>query len=76
MVAMATSISCRVSAISALHLLADHSNPSVTNCLVAIVHTQPVIAILVPKLVAVATTVRHSITAVSLSDSLTPKSHA
>jgi len=30
--------------------------PSITNCLVAIVHTKPVIAILVPKLVAMATT--------------------
>jgi len=28
----------------------DHSNPSVTTCLVAVVHTKPVIAILVPKL--------------------------
>jgi len=38
-------------------------NPSITNCLVAIVHTKPVIAILVPKLVAMATTLRHSISA-------------
>jgi len=35
-------------------LSADHLNPSITNCLVAIVHTKPVTAILLPKLVAMA----------------------
>ena len=38
-------------------------SPSITNCLVAIVHTKPVIAILVPKLVAMAMTLRHLISA-------------
>jgi len=35
-----------------------------TNRLVAIVHTKPVIAILGPKLVAMAMTLRHSISAI------------
>jgi len=34
---------------------------------------KPVIAILVVKLVAMATTLRHSISAMSSSDTLTPK---
>jgi len=34
------------------------------------------IAILVPKLVAMATTLRHSISAMSSSDNLTPKTHS
>ena len=55
MVAMTTSISCRVSEISAF-CWPTAQTASMTNCLVAIVHTKPVIAILVPKLVAMATT--------------------
>ena len=47
--------------------------PFVTNWLVAIVHTTPVNSNLVPKLVAMATTLRHLISAMSSSDSLTPK---
>jgi len=50
-------------------------NPPITNCVVAIVLTKPVIAILVPKLVAMATTLRHLISAMSSSVSLTPKTH-
>jgi len=52
MVAIATSLRCRVSAISAFCLLTITQTPSISNYLVAIVHT---IAILVPKLVAMAT---------------------
>ena len=48
---------------------------SVTICLVAIVLTKPVIAILVPKLVAMPTTLRHWISAMSSSDSLTQRTH-
>jgi len=48
---------------------------SVTNCLVVNIHTKPVNANLVPKLVAMATTLRHSISAISSLDSLTPKTH-
>jgi len=71
-VATAMSLSCTVSAISAF-CWPTTQTPSITNCLVAIIHTKPVIAILVPKLVAMATTHRHSISAMSSSDSLTPK---
>jgi len=42
---------------------------------VAIVHTKPVIAILVPKLVAMATFLRPSISGMSSLDSLTPKTY-
>ena len=45
--------------------------PSITNCLIAILLTKPVIAILVPKLVAMATTLRQSISTIFSSDSLT-----
>jgi len=45
--------------------------PSITNCLVAIV--KPAIAILVPKLVAMATTLRHSFLTIFSSNSLTRK---
>jgi len=44
-------------------------------CLVAVVHTKPLIASLVPKLVAMATSLRISISDMSSSDSLTPKTH-
>ena len=74
MVAMATSLRRKVSAIYRF-CRPTTQTPSITNCLVAIVHTKPVIAILVPKLVAVATTRRHSISALSSSDSLTLKTH-
>jgi len=57
MVAMATSLRCRVSAISAF-CRPPLKLPSTTNCIVAIVHTKPVIAILVPKLVAMAKTLK------------------
>ena len=40
---------------------ADHSHPSITNCLVAIVLTKPVIVILVPKLVVMATSLGASV---------------
>ena len=73
-VAMATSLSCRVSAISAF-CWPTTQTPSITNCIDAIVHTKPVIAILVSKLVAVATTLRHTISDISSSDSLTPTTH-
>ena len=49
--------------------------PSITNRLVAVVHTKPVIAILVPKLVAMATSFRPSMSGMSSLDSLTPKTH-
>jgi len=45
--------SCRVLAISAFRWPTTQI-PSITNCLVTIIHTKPVIAILVPKLVAMA----------------------
>jgi len=51
-----------------LHIVGRPLNPPptpITNCLFAIVHTKPVIAILVPKLVAMATTLRHCISAMS-----------
>jgi len=47
--------------------------PSITNCLVAIILTKPVIVILVPTLVAMAMTLRHSISAMCSSDSFTRK---
>ena len=61
---MATSLSCRVSAISAF-CRPTIQTPSITNRLVAIVHTKPVISILVPKLVAVATSPMCKISAIS-----------
>ena len=60
MIAMATSPMCKVSAISAF-CRPTTQTPSTTNRIVAIVLTKPVIAILVPKLVAMAITLRHSI---------------
>ena len=58
-VAMATSLRCRVSVISAFCWLTTQI-PCITNCLVAIVHTKLVIANCVPKLVAMATSLRTS----------------
>ena len=49
--------------------------PSITNRLLAIVHTKPIIALLAPKLVAMATSLRPSISAMSSLDSLTPKTY-
>jgi len=59
MVAMATSPMCKVSAKSAF-CQPTTQTPSITNFLVAIVLTKPVIAILVPKLVAMATSLSIS----------------
>jgi len=69
-VAMAMSVSFNV---LSMHFVGRPLKP--TSSLVAIVHTKPVIAILVPKLVAVTTTLRHPISAMSSLDSLTPKTH-
>jgi len=74
MVVMATSLSCRVSGLSAFRWPTTQT-PSITNCLVAIVRTKSVISVLVPKLVAMATTLRHSISTMFSSDSLTAKTH-
>ena len=74
MVAMATSLSRRVSAISAF-CWPTTQTPSITNSVVTIVHTKPVIAILVPKLVAMATSLTPSKSVMSSSDSLILKTH-
>jgi len=74
MVTMATYLSSRVSAISAFCWPITQT-PFITNSLVAIVHTKPVIAMLVPKLSAMAKTIRHSISAMFSSDSLLLKTH-
>ena len=78
MVAMATSLSCSILALSAFNNFCwpTTETPSITNSLAAIVHTKLVIAILVLKLVVMAITLRHSISAMSSLDSLTPKTHA
>jgi len=52
-------------------LLDDQLNPSIVNSLVDIIHTKPVIAILVPELVAMATPLIRKW--ISSSDSLNPK---
>jgi len=74
MVVMATSLSFRVSTISAF-CRPTTQTPSITNRLVAIVHRKPVIAILVPKLVTMATSLRSLISAMSSSDRLIPKTY-
>jgi len=74
MFAAASSLSYSVLAISAFCWPTTHT-PSITNSLVAIVRTKPVIAILVPKLVAMAMYLRTSKSAMSSLDSLTPKTH-
>jgi len=74
MVAVATSPMCKVLAIS-LFCRPTTQTPSITSCLVAVVLTKRVIAILVPQLVAMTTTIRHSISSIFSSDSLTPKAH-
>jgi len=51
---MAASLTCRVSAVSAFYWLTTQT-PSLSKCTVVICHTKPVIAILVTKLVAKAT---------------------
>jgi len=58
-VAMATSLRCRVSAISAFCRPTTQTS-SITNCLVAIVHTKPVRANCVLKLVAMVTSLSTS----------------
>jgi len=73
MFTMATSLSCRVSAISAFCWPTTTQIPSISNSLVAIVHIKSVIGILVPKLVAMAPSLRTSKSAMSSSDSLNPK---
>jgi len=75
MVATAMSLRCKVPAISAFCWPITQPPPNITNCLVAIVLTKPVIAILVPKLVAMAMTLRYSISARFSLDSLMPKTH-
>jgi len=74
-VAMAASLSCRVSAISAFCQLTTQApmNSSISNRLVAIFHTKLIIAILVPKLVAMATSLGPLISAMSSLDSFIPK---
>jgi len=72
LVSMATSISCRASATSAF-CRSTTQTPSITNRLVTVVHTKPVIAISVPKSVAMATYLKPFISAMSSLDSLTPK---
>ena len=59
MVAIATSLRCKVSAISAICWPTTQTH-FITNCLVAIFLTKQVIAILVPKLVVIATSVSIS----------------
>jgi len=54
LVAMAMSLRCKVSAISAFSRPTTYTL-SITSCLVTVVHTKPVITILVSKLVAMAT---------------------
>ena len=61
-----------------LHSVSRPLKPlSITNRLVAIIHTKPVNSnfILVPKLVAMATSLRPSISAMSSLDSLSLKTH-
>ena len=62
MVVTATSLSCRVPVYAICAFCwPTTETPSITNSLVTIVHTKPVIAIFVSKLVAIAMTLRHSI---------------
>jgi len=56
---MAMFVSYMVSAIAAL-CRPTTKTPSITNRLVAIIHTKPVIAILVPKLIVMAASLRPS----------------
>ena len=68
---MATCLSCKVSAISAFCRLTTQTH-SISNRLV-ICHTKPLIAILVPKLVALTTSLRPAISTMFSPDSLTRK---
>jgi len=61
---MTTSLSCRVSATSAF-CWPTTQTPSITNSLVTIIHKKPVIAILVPKLAAMAMSLRCKVSAIS-----------
>jgi len=74
MVAMVMSLNYRVAAVSGF-CWPTSQTPSITNRLVAIVHTKPAIVILVTKLVAMAISLRNSKSAIFSSDSLTPKTH-
>ena len=47
MIAMATPLRCNISAVSAISRPTTQTTPFITNCLVAIALTKPVIAILV-----------------------------
>ena len=73
-VAMATFLSCRVSAISVFCRLTTQTL-SISNHPVVIFHTKSIIAILITKLVAIATSLRPSTLAMSSSDSLIPKTY-
>jgi len=68
MIAMATSLRCKVPAVCAFFRPTTQT-PSITNCLLSIVLTKPAVAILVPKLVVMPTTLRHLILARFSSDS-------
>jgi len=71
MFATTTFLSCSVSAISKLCWLITQTL-SIANSLVTVVNTKPAIAILVPKLVAMALSLKTSKSAMSSLDSLTP----
>jgi len=71
--AMATSLSCRVSVCAFCQ--STTQTPSITNCLVPLFTQNQLKAILVLKLFAMASTLRHSISAMSSSASLTKKTH-
>ena len=76
MVAVATALSCNLQGIGIISILsADHSNPLHNQLTIAVVHTKLVIAISIPKLVAMSTTLRDSISAMSSSDMLTQKNN-
>jgi len=72
MVAMATSLSCTISQISAF-CCPTTQILSTTNSFITVIHTNPVIAILVPKSVGMAMSLKTSKSAMSSSDSLTRK---
>jgi len=74
-VAMATSLSGRVYRQYLYSVGRPLKPPSITNRLVAIVHTKPVMTILVPTLVAMATSLRPSTSGMSSLDSLIPKTY-
>ena len=81
MVAMATSLRTSKSAMSSSDSLTPKPTPIIkqrvasyhTTKVIAHQSPKPVIAVVVPQLVVISTTLRHSISAMSSSDSLTPK---